>query len=72
MIGYQGYVRWTRHPVIVTIGDNRDYIRASYILIIPLLQGGGVLLSDRLSGTCTPRSPVTYIYIYIYIYIYMR
>ena len=34
--------RWTPHPVIVTIRDNRDYIRVLlYILIIPLLQGWG-------------------------------
>ena len=34
--------RWTPHPVIVTIRDNRDHItRSSYIPIIPLLQGGG-------------------------------
>ena len=34
-------LRWTPHPVIATIRDNRDYIRVAYILIIPLLQGGG-------------------------------
>ena len=42
----QRYLRWTPHPVIVTMRDNEDYIRVllhSYytILIIPLLQGGG-------------------------------
>ena len=35
------YFRWTPHPVIVTIGDNGDYIRVLYIPIVPLLQGGG-------------------------------
>ena len=33
--------RWTPHPVIVAIRDNKDYIRSSYIPTIPLLQGGG-------------------------------
>ena len=31
----------------MTIGDNRDYIRSSYIPIILLLQGGGVSIHDR-------------------------
>ena len=35
------YLRWTPHPVIVTIRDNRDVFGSSYTLIIPLLQGGG-------------------------------
>ena len=39
--GYKVPLRWTPHPVIVTIGDNRDDIKASYIPTIPLLQGGG-------------------------------
>ena len=25
--GLQGYIRWTPHPVIVTIRDNEDYIK---------------------------------------------
>ena len=36
------YVRWTPHPVIVTVRDNEDCMR--HVLIIPkvaLLQGGG-------------------------------
>ena len=35
------YLRWTPHPVIVTIEDNRIMLGSSYILIIPLLQGRG-------------------------------
>ena len=31
----------TPHPVIVTIRDNRDCIRSSYIPIIPQVEGGG-------------------------------
>ena len=37
-------LRWTPHSVIVTIGDNRDYIGvlldSYYTTVIPLLQGG--------------------------------
>ena len=35
-------VWWTPHPVIMTIGrrDNGNYTGSSYILIMPLLQGG--------------------------------
>ena len=35
------YLRWTPHPVIVAIRDNRDYIKLYYIPTISLLQGGG-------------------------------
>ena len=38
-------LRWTPHPVIVIIRDNRDYIRVLLYPTIPLLQGGGVLLT---------------------------
>ena len=33
--------RWTPHPVIVTIRENRGYIGVLLYPIIPLLQGGG-------------------------------
>ena len=33
--------RWTPHPVIVTIGQNRIVLGSSSIPIIPLLQGRG-------------------------------
>ena len=39
------YFRWTPHPVIVIIRDNKDYIRVSDIPSIPLSQGLGVLLN---------------------------
>ena len=35
------WVRWTPYPVIVTIGDNRDYIRVLKYSYLPVLQGGG-------------------------------
>ena len=38
------YVKWTPHPVIVTIRDNRDHIRVLFIFLLYHLQGGGVLL----------------------------
>ena len=34
-------VRWTPHPVIVTIRDNGNLLGCSYSPIVPLLQGGG-------------------------------
>ena len=40
-LGVRVFIRWTPHPVIVTVRDNRDYIRSFYILTIPLLQDGG-------------------------------
>ena len=37
------YLRWTPHPVIVAIRDNKDYciLGSYYIPAIPLLQGRG-------------------------------
>ena len=60
------YFRWTPHPVIVTIGDNRDYIRVllySYycrvggppnIYIYIKAQGGSHILTSR--RKCLPYS----------------
>ena len=36
-------VRWTPHPVIVTIGDNRDYIRVLLYSYYTTITGWGVL-----------------------------
>ena len=44
--GYRGYIRWTPHPVIVTIGDNRDYIRVLLYSYYTTITGWGVLLLD--------------------------
>ena len=38
---YHTFLRWTPHPVIVTIGVMVIVFGSSYIPIIPLLQGGG-------------------------------
>ena len=38
------YVRWTPHPVIVTIMDNRDYIRVLLYSYYTTITGWGVLL----------------------------
>ena len=40
------YVRWTPHPVIVTIRDNRDYIRVLLYSYYTTITGWGVLLKD--------------------------
>ena len=37
-------VRWTPHPVIVTIMDNRDYIRVLVYSYYTTITGPGVLL----------------------------
>ena len=38
------YLRWTPHPVIVTIGDNRDHIRVLLYSCYTTITGWGVLL----------------------------
>ena len=62
----QVYFRWTPHPVIVTIRDNRDYIRVLlYSSYTTIKEGGGssygILPKDWMfvhaaagSGTCLP------------------
>ena len=35
------YIRWTPHPVIVTIGDNRDYIRVLLYSYYATITGWG-------------------------------
>ena len=42
----QGWVRWTPHPVIVAIGDNRDYLRVLLYSYYTTITGRGVLLND--------------------------
>ena len=37
-------IRWTPHSVIVTIGDNRDYIRVLLYAYYTTITGWGVLL----------------------------
>ena len=41
-----GSFRWTPHPVIVTIRDNRDYIRVLLYSYYTTITGWGVLLTD--------------------------
>ena len=43
-LGFRVYVRCTPHPVIVTIGDNRDYIRVLLYSYYTTITGWGVLL----------------------------
>ena len=38
------YIRWTPHPVIVTIRDNRDYIKVFLYSYYTTITGWGVLL----------------------------
>ena len=40
-------VRWTPHPVIVTIRDNRDYLRVLLYSYYTTITGWGVLLRLR-------------------------
>ena len=55
-----GYFRWTPHPVIVTIRDNRDYIRVLLYSSYTTITGWGVLLRDiiRNPRTGNPKSIV--------------
>ena len=45
-VGCQGLLRWTPHPVIVTKGDNRDYIRVLLYSYYTTITGWGVFLRD--------------------------
>ena len=38
------YLRWTPHPIIVTIGDNRDCTRVLLYSYYTTIKGWGVLL----------------------------
>ena len=53
-----GLVRWTPHPVIVTEGDNRDYIKVLLYSYYTAITGWGVLLRDwtvsAIKGFCSP------------------
>ena len=40
------FVRWTPHPVIVTIGDNREYIRVLLCSHYTTIPGWGFLLGS--------------------------
>ena len=42
------YLRWTTHPVIVTIRNNRDYIRVLLYSYSTTIAGWGVLLTYTL------------------------
>ena len=41
------WLRWTPHPVIVTIRENRDYIRVLFYSYYTTITGWGVLLKYR-------------------------
>ena len=45
------YVRWTPHPVIVTIMDNKDYIRVLFYSYYTTNTGWGVLLGFGVGST---------------------
>ena len=51
----QEYPRWTPHPVIVTIRDNRDYIRVLLYSYYTTITGWGVLLN--ISAACSADLP---------------
>ena len=51
------YLRWTPHPVIVTIRDNRDYIRVLVCSYYTTITGWGVLL--RYTWAAQPGSEST-------------
>ena len=44
-IGTYILIKWTPHPVIVTIRDNRDYIRVLLYSYYATITGWGVLLT---------------------------
>ena len=44
------YVRWTPHPVIVTIRDIKDYIRVLIYSYYTTITGWGVLVSSMVQG----------------------
>ena len=44
------YLRWTPHPAMVTITDNRDYIRVLLYSYYTTITGWGVLLKDTMDA----------------------
>ena len=51
-------LRWTPHPVIVTIRDNKDYIKVLLYSYYTTITGWGVLLRDapsRMYCSAQPR-----------------
>ena len=44
LIPFRVYFRWTTHPVIVTIGDNKHYIKVLLYSYYTTITGWGVLL----------------------------
>ena len=58
----QGDVRWTPHPVIVTIVDNEDYIRVLLYTYYTTIKGwGGVLLNEMDEYTLTQHAKSAYL-----------
>ena len=41
ILGFRSFLRWTPHPVIVTIRDNRDYIRGGGFMFPRLFRNVG-------------------------------
>ena len=61
-LGRVAYLRRTPHPVIVTIRDNEDYIRALFYSQYTTITGWGVLLTSiprkpRLNPSIDPNGP---------------
>ena len=50
----EAYSRWTPHPVIVTIRDNRDYIKVLPCSYYTTVTGWGVLLKPIASFSFAP------------------
>ena len=45
-VPHWGSLRWTPHPAIVTVEDNKDYIRVLLYSYFTTMTGWGVLLRD--------------------------
>ena len=57
--GGMKYIRWTPHPVIVTIRDIKDYIRVLLFSYYTTVTGWGVLLRNT-TGILGPQTRLFY------------
>ena len=53
----QFQLRWTPHPVIVTMRNSKDYIRVLLYSYYTTITGWGVLLSSNLQAMCLESKP---------------
>ena len=59
-LGLRGHIRWTPHPVIVAIRDNKDYTRVPFYSYYTTITGWGVL--QRYNMRCAVPNEIELLY----------